>query len=442
MKYIWVNNQPGDYEFGISILNTAKHILNYRNLGLVKKVLFIGLVWPEPTSSAAGWRILQLVRLFQGAYEVHFASAAAKSEFSHDLMALGVTEHQILLNDSSFDQFVRELQPAIVVFDRFMVEEQYGWRVAQSWPEALRVLDTEDLHFLRAARLHAYKTGEPIDLHSETTFREMAAIYRSDLTLLISEAEHDLLTGTFHLDPELLHHIPFVENPIAEAHIAGLPTFAERRDFVFIGNFIHEPNWRTVEILKKEVWPRLKKAIPDAALHVYGAYVPQKAMQLHKPSERFFVLGRADDARQTLSAYKVLLAPIPAGAGTKGKFVDAMYAGTPALSSTVGAEGMAAGNEWNGFITDDVDEFVEKAVLLYHESAAWEAAQSKGFAIFNTQFAQASHTHQLLAKCAARCENLHEHRRKNFIGQMLQHHTTQSSKYMSLWIEAKNKYVD
>src|SRR5690606_29517449 len=79
------------------------------------------------------------------------------------------------------------------------------------------------------------------------------------------------------------------------------------------------------------------------------------------------------------------------------KFVDAMYAGTPALSSTVGAEGMAAGNEWNGFITDDVDEFVEKAVLLYHESAAWEAAQSKGFAIFNTQFAQASHTHQLLA---------------------------------------------
>src|SRR5690606_19241211 len=99
MKYIWVNNQPGDYEFGISILNTAKRILNYRNLGLVRKGLFIGLVWPEPTSSAAGCRILRLGRLFQGAYGVHFASAAAKSEFSHALMALGVTEHQSLLND-------------------------------------------------------------------------------------------------------------------------------------------------------------------------------------------------------------------------------------------------------------------------------------------------------------------------------------------------------
>src|SRR5690606_26095672 len=182
MKYIWVNNQPGDYEFGISILNTAKHSLNYRNLGLVKKVLFIGLVWPEPTSSAAGWRILQLVRLFQGAYEVHFASAAAKPEFSHDLTALGVTEPQLLLNDAAFDGVVRELEPGMVVVDRFRVEERYGWRVAQSWPEALRVLDTEDLHFLRPARLHAYKAGASIDLHSETTFRELAAIYRSDLT--------------------------------------------------------------------------------------------------------------------------------------------------------------------------------------------------------------------------------------------------------------------
>lgn len=408
----------------------------------MKKVLFIGLVWPEPTSSAAGWRILQLVRLFQSLYEVHFASAAAKSEFSQDLTAMDVTEHKVTLNDPSFDDFVSELQPEIVVFDRFMVEEQYGWRIAQVCPNALRVLDTEDLHFLRAARLQAYKTGEPIDLHTETTWREIAAIYRSDLSLLISEVEQDLLTDTFNIDPKILHYIPFFEDTVEASHIASLPSFEERRDFVFIGNFIHEPNWRTVEILKKQIWPQLRKAVPAAALHIYGAYAPQKALQLHKPSEKFFVMGRARDARQTLSQYRVLLAPIPAGAGTKGKFVDAMYAGTAAVSSSLGAEAMSEGDRWNGFIANEVEDFVDKSALLYQDQIVWESAQKKGFELFNNRFAKRSHGTSMLTRCAELLQNLQTHRRNNIVGQMLSHHTVQATKYMSLWIAAKNKNAD
>jgi hypothetical protein len=41
--------------------------------------------------------------------------------------------------------------------------------------------------------------------------------------------------------------------------------------------------------------------------------------------------------------------------------------------------------------------------------------------------------------CRQLLENLHIHRQNNFIGQMLNHHSLQSAKYMSLWIEAKNK---
>jgi hypothetical protein len=44
------------------------------------------------------------------------------------------------------------LNPDIVVFDRYMTEEQFGWRVIKNCPKALRILDTEDLHFLRKAR--------------------------------------------------------------------------------------------------------------------------------------------------------------------------------------------------------------------------------------------------------------------------------------------------
>ena len=60
----------------------------------------------------------------------------------------------------NFDDFLNELQPTIVMFDRFMIEEQFGWRVAEHCPNALRILDTEDLHFLRKVRHQQYKKGE------------------------------------------------------------------------------------------------------------------------------------------------------------------------------------------------------------------------------------------------------------------------------------------
>ncbi|UZJ65054.1 hypothetical protein OKW96_01845 [Sphingobacterium sp. KU25419] len=113
-----------------------------------QEILFIGLVWPEPSSSAAGFRIIQLLKSFQNnGNTITFASAASRSPYSADLSAMGIHEVEIKLNDASFNDFVQELNPNIVVFDRFMTEEQYSWRVAQECPDAVRILDTEDLHF-------------------------------------------------------------------------------------------------------------------------------------------------------------------------------------------------------------------------------------------------------------------------------------------------------
>ncbi|NGM61165.1 glycosyltransferase family 4 protein [Sphingobacterium sp. SGG-5] len=405
----------------------------------MKKALFIGLVWPEPQSSAAGWRMLQLIELFQRQYDVHFASAAAKSDFSHDLQTMGVTEHTILLNDSSFDDFVQELQPDIVVFDRFMIEEQYGWRVAKCCPNAIRVLDTEDLHFLRLARQEAFRKNQPLDLYHDTTFREIAAIYRSDLALIISEKEMEILTETFHVPSDLLYFLPFIEKAITDDHIQQLPTYEQRKDFVFIGNFLHEPNWRTVEALKRTIWPALRRELPNAALHIYGSYASEKVNQLHAPQDRFLIQGRAGHARKTLEQYRVLLAPIPVGAGIKGKFVDAMYSGTPSVSSSVGAEGMIKEGLWNGYVVDQGEEFVKQAKILYTDRTIWEDAQQRGVKLFNTSFAQSLYADRLLQCCDDLQKELPAHRVANFIGQMLRHHTVQSTRYMSLWIAEKNK---
>ncbi|MET0609640.1 MAG: glycosyltransferase, partial [Pseudomonas caspiana] len=116
-------------------------------------VLIIGYVWPEPRSSAASGHVMQLIQCFlEQGWQITFASPATEGEHKADLAELGIHEVSIELNNSSFDVFISELQPDIVLFDQFMIEEQFGWRVEKHCPNALRILETSDLQSLRHAR--------------------------------------------------------------------------------------------------------------------------------------------------------------------------------------------------------------------------------------------------------------------------------------------------
>ncbi|MCB1800513.1 MAG: glycosyltransferase family 4 protein [Gammaproteobacteria bacterium] len=409
----------------------------------MKRLLIIGYVWPEPASSAAGSRMLQLIRLFLAdGWDVTFASAAAPSVHAVDIESLGVHKVQVALNHHSFDQFVGQLRPDMVMFDRFMIEEQFGWRVAQQCPKALRLLDTEDLHCLRAARQQAHKSGTPVgvaELNSELAMREVASILRCDLSLIISAYEVGLLQTHYGVDPSLLWHLPFMLAPVAEADFPG---FGARSGYISIGNFRHAPNWDAVLALKHTVWPAIRGLQADARLSVYGAYPSPKAMQLHDPGEGFLVHGWADDARAVMTCARVCLAPLRFGAGLKGKLVEAMACGTPSVTTSIGAEAMHDGLPWSGEVVDDLKVFAERAVALYHDPQAWQRAQCRGVDILRTHYDAAQLGSSLLVRISELRASLVVHRQHNFIGAMLQHHSLQSTRYMAQWIEAKNRNRD
>ena len=404
----------------------------------MKQLVIIGSVWPEPQSTAAGSRMLQLISLFQEqGYDVTFMCSASQSDYSYDLSQISVRTQSIELNNVSFDLEIAKINPSIVLFDRFMIEEQYGWRVAEQCPNALRILDTEDLHFLRKARETAYKQNRTLvfeDYISDTFKREMASIYRCDLTLLISEYEMQLATEIFKMDASILYYLPFLSE---EVNIK-VPKFEDRKHFVSIGNFLHEPNWQTVLLLKK-YWSTIKKQLPEAQLLVYGAYVTEKAKQLHDEKEDFLIQGRADNVVTVFKNARVLLAPIPYGAGLKGKLFEAMQHGLPSVTTAMGAEGMHGNLEWNGAIATHESDFINHAIQLYTEENQWKTAQKKGYEIIEKRFKTSLFADDFMNKVYYLQENLNTHRNKNFLGQIVQHQSLQSTKYMSKWIEAKNK---
>jgi hypothetical protein len=350
-------------------------------------------------------------------------------------------------------------------------------------PSALRVLDTVDLHCLRRARHAAAVQGGSFEerlLTGDDAKREVAAIWRSDLSLVMSRFEQDLLQRCFGVSADLIHYLPFLFEDAGSPE--PLPTFAERMHFATIGNFLHAPNLDSFDWLQGEVWPLVRARLPTVELHVYGAYAPQSVMAHDDPASGLRVFGWTPDARAALGRARVCLAPLRFGAGLKGKILDALAAGTPVVTTAIGAEGIGAVQQaaegvgavqqaaegigavekaaegigavqqaadgigavqkaagWCGRIADDPRSIAAAAVELHESENLWQQAQQRGFEILAAEFDAEPLARLLLEKVQVCIDQLDDRRARNFTGAMLRHHHHRATEYMARWIEAKNR---
>jgi glycosyltransferase involved in cell wall biosynthesis len=359
------------------------------------------------------------------------------------LQKSGIDVVRIQQNDESFNQFIIQLNPNFVIFDRFLTEEQFGWRVEECCPDAVRIVDSVDLHFLRRARQEALETGASLvalkncefELSTETAWRELASFLRSDGTLVLSDFERDLLVEKFHFDRNLLFLSRFHYPPAPSS-----PNYAERSGFAMIGNFRHPPNADGVLWFRREIWPKIRERLPDAQVQIYGAYPPKEMSQLTDRVLGFHVLGPIVDQYEALRKCRVNLAPLRFGAGIKGKITDGWWAGAPVVTTSVGAEGMSDGLSWGGEIADDSIEFAEKALKLYENEEFWESQKIRGTVLLQDLYSEDVNSSRLLDYFVQLRDHLETMRRRNYFGSILKFHQYRSTKYFSKWIEEKNKF--
>ncbi|MFB1033713.1 MAG: glycosyltransferase family 4 protein, partial [Sinobacterium sp.] len=170
------------------------------------------------------------------------------------------------------------------------------------------------------------------------------------------------------------------------------------------------------------------------------------------PRQGFLVKGWAEDAKLVMQKAKVCLAPLRFGAGIKGKLAEAMFCGTPNVTTNIGIEGMTMGSDWSGLTTDltnfdnqegnnenNAISFANHAAQLYQDEVLWQHKQKNGYQLIKANFDKDDIQSRVLARIIDMQDNLESHRANNFIGQMLQHHQLKSTQYMAQWIEAKNR---
>lgn len=391
----------------------------------MKAVIFV-YVWPEPRSSAAGVRTVQLCQDLQAlGFSVAALSPCRFNEASAELESLGIQALSCPANDSSVDGWLKELAPDLVIYDRFVMEEHFGWKARSLWPEALQIVDTQDIHSVRRAREKLLKEGKnPFDLtgadFSPDLEREMSSLHRADACLVVSAWEKDWLEAQGY-PAERTFWLGF-----AAARENSVASFAERSGFAFLGNFRHQPNLDAVNFLAREIWPSLRSEIPEAKLYFYGAYPSASVSQMHGKNG-IEIPGQVKLHRPALQKHKLLLAPLRFGAGIKGKILEAWATGTPVVGSQVAMEGLNH--------PAHEEDFVAEAVRLYREEAAWLKAQSSGFEALAPFAPETLKTRlQELLETAFREKNTW---RSQITGRMLRHHWHNSTKYFSQWIEAK-----
>jgi len=158
--------------------------------------------------------------------------------------------------------------------------------------------------------------------------------------------------------------IKVVPNGTDTDYFRPIHQLGNRYGLVFAGSMSWFPNKDGMIFFAREIWPRIKGAVPEVTMEVIGSDPPQEVLELAQNDKAFKVLGFVDDVRPHIDRAAVYVVPIRVGGGTRLKILDAMAMGKAIVSIAVGAEGLRVADGKDILIADDPNMFTQKVVEL------------------------------------------------------------------------------
>ena len=133
---------------------------------------------------------------------------------------------------------------------------------------------------------------------------------------------------------------------------------------VFVGSMDWYANVDAVEYFMDEVWPRVRECLPTARVKIVGRNPPEKIQRLHAPSAGIEVTGTVPDVRPFMRQAHAMIVPLRIGGGTRLKVFEAMAAGVPIISTSIGAEGLEVEDGRHLLLADNPADFAEAVLKL------------------------------------------------------------------------------
>ncbi|HEX8206847.1 MAG TPA: glycosyltransferase family 4 protein [Solirubrobacteraceae bacterium] len=136
---------------------------------------------------------------------------------------------------------------------------------------------------------------------------------------------------------------------------------------IFTGTMSWPPNAEGLRWLLREVWPRVRDAVPEARLLAVGGGPPEDVQRLAAADDRVELPGRVPELEPWFERASVVVIPILSGAGIRLKVLDALASGRAIVSTTMGAEGAVVEDGRHVVIADDAESFARATAGLLRD---------------------------------------------------------------------------
>ena len=380
------------------------------------KILFLSQVLPYPLDAGPKMRSYYVLRHLAQQHEVTLLTFVRDTDRPEDVDHLAQFCHQIhtvlmqrrRLNDLWFlMQSMVTGQPFLIMRDQVavmtervqtLVQEQAFDAVhtdqlwmAQYAEVAKRVcsrlkliLDQHNAVYLIPQRL-ADSESNPMKrlfLQQESSrlrHYETAVCQKFDHVVWVTEKDRQVvepLTKATSSEPSLV--IPICVEP----HSNGKkPSKRQKSRITFLGGLHWPPNAQGVLWFAKEIFPLVQAEAPETILTVIGKSPPAELQ-----GEQIEVTGYVTDLTTLLAETAVFIVPLLAGGGMRVKILDAWNWGLPIVSTTIGAEGIAAEHEENMLIADTPELFAQAIIRLLQEHDLAECLVENGHHTLMAQY--------------------------------------------------------
>jgi len=131
---------------------------------------------------------------------------------------------------------------------------------------------------------------------------------------------------------------------------------------LFLGSMDWEPNIDGVEWMCREVWPRIRAAVPGAVFRIVGRSPGERTARLAVDGVE--VVGTVPSVEPWLAGAKAFVVPLRIGGGTRLKIFEAMSAGRAIVSTAIGAEGLPVEHEKNILLADSAPAFADAVIRV------------------------------------------------------------------------------
>jgi GT2 family glycosyltransferase len=238
-----------------------------------------------------------------------------------------------------------------------------------------------DLHHLRLEREFALTGDKKVKADAARWHQKEYALFdKVDVVYYPSSVEVDAVKAE---RPDLAVRV--LPLNVFQEPSSGNSSFDTRTGIVFVGGFNHPPNADGLRWFCHEVLPLIMRELPDLVLHIVGSNMPDDILEL--ADEHVIVHGFISDDELVIlySGVRVSVVPLRFGAGVKGKVLEALHAGVPVVTTSVGAEGIPE-SETLLTIADEAETMASALTALYTNVDRLEALAHAGQRMIANEF--------------------------------------------------------